>query len=92
MPILENFMTSGPLSALAVLEDTSRLLLTIGVGLFLAYLLLIIGANIVGFLHRRVAQTIRREHTTSVTRAQQRYATEAVPARRVARVFEREAL
>lgn len=48
----------------AVLEDTSRLLLTIGVGLFLAYVVLIIAANVAGFFHRLLAQTLQRQRAT----------------------------
>lgn len=42
------------LPGVAVLQDTSRVLLTIGVGLFLGYVVLIVGANLIGLVPRYV--------------------------------------
>lgn len=49
---------------LAVLESSSRFLLTLGVGLFIAYVLCMIGANIVGLAHRQVTALTDRSDTT----------------------------
>ncbi len=38
--------------AVAVLQDVSRILLTIGVGLFLGYVVLIVSANLLGMVPR----------------------------------------
>lgn len=73
--------------ALAVIEDTSRLLLTIGVGLFLAYIVLLIGANTVGVIHRLVIQSRR---TTNFQRQRKAPAHQAQVSS-VARAMEREA-
>ena len=56
--------------ALAILEDSSRFLLTLGVGLFLAYVVLIIGANLIGFAHRRIAKAIRRDRSNAISKPQ----------------------
>lgn len=76
---------------LAVLEHTSRLLLTIGVGLFLAYLVLIIAANIVGFLHRLITQTSQRQRPTASSPRSAAHASR-VPVAAGTRVLERDAL
>lgn len=39
-------------TALAVLETSSRFMLTLGVGLFLAYLICMLGANLLAMAHR----------------------------------------
>lgn len=39
-------------TALAVLETSSRFMLTLGVGLFLAYLVCMLGANLFAMAHR----------------------------------------
>lgn len=46
--------------ALAVLENSSRFLLTLGVGLFIAYAVCMLGANLVGLAHRRVTSLLQR--------------------------------
>ncbi|GAA4473916.1 hypothetical protein GCM10023190_06990 [Enteractinococcus fodinae] len=73
--------------ALAVIEDTSRLLLTVGVGLFLAYIVLLVGANMVGVIHRLVIQGRR---TKNIQRQGKAPAHQAQVAG-VARAMEREA-
>lgn len=74
-----------------VLEDSSRLLLTIGVGLFLAYVLLIVGANTIGFVHRQVAKALRRNRTDThshlLTASQDR-----LPVRNAGQILEKETL
>lgn len=52
--------------AVAVLQDTSRFLLTIGVGLFVAYLVLIITANAVGFAHRNITTVLQRKNSRNL--------------------------
>lgn len=45
---------------MAVLQDSSRFLLTLGVGLFVAYVVLMFGANLLGFAHRQVTKVVNR--------------------------------
>lgn len=77
--------------AVTVLQDTSRFLLTIGVGLFVAYLVLIIGANMVGFFHRQVATAVRRDRDRALHRPQTNPSQPANVARQT-RVLESEVL
>lgn len=62
--IIDSTVLVETMPALAVLEDSSRFLLTLGVGLFLAYVVLIVGANLIGFAHNRVSKTIRGTRST----------------------------
>ena len=68
--ITESTVLFESTSALAVLEDSSRFLLTLGVGLFLAYVVLIVGANLIGFAHHRVSKASRDKRTTTLSRSQ----------------------
>jgi len=87
--ISTGFAVLEAIPALAVLEDSSRLLLTIGVGLFLAYIVLIVGANTIGFIHRQVTSAIRRPRTDthSQTASQDR-----LPVSNAGRILEKESL
>ena len=76
--------------ALAIIEDTSRLLLTIGVGLFLAYIVLLVGANTVGVIHRLGTRLIQGRRATHVQRQRKAPAHQA-QATNVTRAMEREA-
>ena len=77
--------------AVTVLQDTSRFLLTIGVGLFVAYLVLIISANSVGFLHRHIATVLRGNDGKRLTGSQPSQSQQVRGAGH-SRVLEREAL
>lgn len=61
IPPLPSLLDATP--ALAVLESSSRFLLTLGVGLFIAYAICMLGANILGVAHRRVS-TLRSPSNT----------------------------
>ena len=76
--------------AVTVLQDTSRFLLTIGVGLFVAYLVLIISANSVGFLHRQIA-TVLRGNDGKILTGSQPSQSQQVRGAEPSRVLEREA-
>lgn len=68
--IAEWTILSESTPALSILEDSSRFLLTLGVGLFLAYVVLIVGANLIGFAHNRVSKTIRDKSVTTISTPQ----------------------
>lgn len=68
--IAEWTILSESTPALAILEDSSRFLLTLGVGLFLAYVVLIVGANLIGFAHNRISKTLRDKSTTTISNPQ----------------------
>lgn len=51
--------------AVALLQDISRSLLTLGVGLFLGYVVLIISANLFGLVPRYTAKLTNRQHRST---------------------------
>lgn len=54
------------LPAVAVLETSSRFLLTLGVALFIAYVICMIAANILGLVYRYTSPITRRNRSTGV--------------------------
>lgn len=69
--MLTEFLLPDAMPAVAVLQDISRSLLTLGVGLFLGYVVLIIGANLFGLVPRYTAKlTKRHQRATGAARPQ----------------------
>lgn len=66
-----------PVAAVTVMHQVSRLLLTVGVGLFLGYLVLIVAANIFGLVPRYV-----RKLTHGKQPSQPTVASEPAPSQR----------
>jgi len=51
---------------LTVLQDSSRFLLTLGMGLFVAYLIFMVTANLLGIVYRYITRLTRRNEPTEV--------------------------
>lgn len=61
MNIAMSFLVDSA-AAITVLHEVSRLLLTVGVGLFLGYLVLLIGANLFGLVPRYASKASHGKH------------------------------
>ena len=55
---------ADPAAAVTVMHQISRLLLTVGVGLFLGYLVLIVGANLFGLVPRYAGRLLHEKQAS----------------------------
>ncbi len=51
---------------LTVLQDSSRFLLTLGMGLFVAYLIFMVAANLLGIVYRYIIRLTKPDKPTEV--------------------------
>lgn len=64
MVFLDSLIEVAP--TLTVLQDSSRFLLTLGMGLFVAYMIFMVTANILGILYRFIIRLTKRNKPTEV--------------------------
>lgn len=56
---------------LTVLQDSSRFLLTLGMGLFVAYLIFMVAANLLGIVYRYIIRLTKPDKPTEVVSIRQ---------------------